>query len=273
MNNLDDINNLLNRHLIEASEGIVDVSPSRLNRGQAVEKDYYILKIDLANSTPILRGRHKATYLKIIHTFLSSIDSITQSYGADPSQTEYAGDSVLAYFPAIESAENVLKAACFCKVAVERLAAIQRDPILMRIDCKIVIHFASLIIARIGPRAGSYLSAIGHPIHIVAKLEKQISAGIGRTTISFYASLLPINRRFLIPIYEESKKFVPTHSNYPGWIPAKNTLLAQALLGYPSQHPNLENQQPKYEIVRTVIGYNINWKALKMALKLQGMNS
>lgn len=269
MKSLDDIDYLLNRHLLEASEGIVDVSPSRLNRGQAVEKNYYILKIDLARSTLILQGRRKATYLKIIHTFLSTIDSITQSYGADPNQTEYAGDSVLVYFPESVSAENVLRAACFSKVAVERLASMQREPELMRIDCKIVIHFATLIIAKIGPRAGSILSAIGHPIHKVAKLEKEIGAGVGRATIPYRARLQVVNRKYLYAIYEETTQLVQPKTNYSDWVPTKTSLLALALMDSPGLSATIQPRQvPEYEVVKTIIGYNINWTALKMALKL-----
>jgi len=262
MLDLDDVDNIIYRHLDEASEGIVDVAPSRLRRGQAVEKDYFILKIDLAKSTFLLRGRHKSTYLKIIHTFLSTVDYITQYYGADADQTEYAGDSVLAYFPAYESAENVLYAAFFCKLAVERLASLQRDVELMKINCRIVIHFATLIVAKIGPRAGSILSAIGHPIHRVAKLEKEIEVGAGRATKEFYAQLPPIYRKYLVAIYEETRVPIKPNFDFSATNPTRSTgLLAQALLDISTPH-----FQPNLQVQRVTIGYKLNWLLLKSTL-------
>ena len=70
VNTLADLDCLIATHQEEAFEGIVDIAPSRLARGQGTEKNFYILKIDLVGSTMMLQGRHKGTYLKLAHTFL-----------------------------------------------------------------------------------------------------------------------------------------------------------------------------------------------------------
>ena len=261
MKNLADVDRLLNRHLEEASEGIVDTPPSRLRRGQAVEKDYYILKVDLARSTSLLRGRHKATYLKVIHSFLSTVDGIVQYYGADTNQTEYAGDSVIAYFPAWTEAEDVLRAAIFSKIAVERLANMQRDIQLKTINCRIVIHYATLIVAKIGPRASSYLIAIGHPIHRVAKIEDTIAVGVGRATKEFYSTLELTNRKFLTPIFEETQVMVPTTPE--PW----ETLPGLGLLSLASQEYK-KPVSPVYKTEKALIGYDVNWSLIKTVFKL-----
>ena len=84
--NLSDIKELLQRHYAEAAEGLVDKPPSQLLRGEGTEKSFYIMKIDLVGSTQLLLGRKKSTYLKLAHTFLSTVDKITQNFGADPDQ-------------------------------------------------------------------------------------------------------------------------------------------------------------------------------------------
>jgi len=263
VNNIHELDSLIATHHNEASEGIVDLPPSRLNRGQGTQKQFHILKIDLANSTILLMSRHKATYLKLAHTFLSTVDKITKDYGADSNQTEYAGDSVLAYFPNTVSAENVLLAAFFAKVAVERIAKLQTDSALSKLNCRIVIHYASLIIAKIGPRAGSFLNAMGAPIHMVAKLEKEISIGVGRVTVEFYRSIDKANRKYFTGVYKEQRVLVPPQLvDYGLSIPAQAGLLGAF---YPTSYQP-SPQQPDYQIENILIGYDINWELLKRLL-------
>lgn len=264
VSSLTDLDSLIATHQEEASLGIVDVAPSRLLRGQGTEKNFYILKIDLVGSTMMLLGRHKGTYLKLAHTFLSTVDQITKDFGADSNQTEYAGDSVLAYFPESVSAESVLKAACYAKVAVERIARLQSDQTLSRMNCRVVVHYASLIIAKIGPRAGSFLNAMGQPLHRVAKIEKGITAGTGRVTQEFYKRIQRVNLKFFTAAYhEESVQVTPSHSTNLGLFLSPQERMAQMLYG-PLSIPT----QPQYRINRTLIGYDINWQLLKAALNL-----
>ena len=183
---LSRVDALLNAHYQEASEGLVDKVPSSLARGEGTEKDFYIFKIDLKNSTALMNFRRKGTYLKLTHTFLSTVDRITQDYGADSNQVEYAGDSVLAYFPAKTiTAENALSAAFYSAMAVERTASLGGVLGSIPLRFRLVLHFATLVVAKIGPRADSIISAIGQPIHYVAKLEKEIGVGVGRATLQF----------------------------------------------------------------------------------------
>lgn len=269
-NELDYIHLLLERHYEEAAEGLVDKPPSRLLRGEGTEKNFFILKIDLVGSTQLLMGKRKGTYLKLAHTFLSSIDKITQDFGADPDQVEYAGDSVLAYFPEdAASAENVLTAACFSRAAVlgmQRLDATLRS---LRLKCKVVIHFDTLLVSKIGPRASSILTAIGHPLHRVAKIEKEISADTGRATEKFFGQIAKENRKFLAPVYEEKQ--------VPVFVPDIQALNGLFGLGKPSYNQPLvdimfgNNQQAQqYRIEKTLIGYDLRWSMLFSALKLIG---
>lgn len=49
------------------------------------------------------------------------------------------------------------------------------------------------------------LSAIGMPIHKVAKLEKDIAPCVGRATSEFRAQIDPMNRKFLTAVHVERK--------------------------------------------------------------------
>ncbi len=258
--NLSYIQELLQRHQGEAADGLVDKPPSLLLRGEGTEKSFYIMKIDLVGSTQLLLGRRKSTYLKLAHTFLSTIDKITQDFGADPDQVEYAGDSVLAYFAENKaSAEDVIKAACYSRAAVQQIQYLDGVLNTLQLKCKVVLHFDTLLVSKIGPRANSILTAIGHPIHHVAKLEKEILADQGWATDKFFQQVEMGNRKFLGPVYEEKK--VPEFSILTP--PVANTLLASIL--YPQQH---HVPQPQYRIERKVIGYNLRWILLFRALEL-----
>lgn len=280
---------VLSQHYEEAAGGLVDKPPSRLNRGEGTEKDFFVLKIDLVGSTGLLFGRRQATYLKLAHTYLSTVDRICQDYGADPLQTEYGGDSVLAYFPeAAASAEQVLEAACYSRAAVKGIK--QLDDTLSSLDlkCKLVLHFAPLVVSRIGPRASSVLTAIGYPLHRVAKIEKELSAGVGRATEQFFKKVSRENKKFLYPIYQETRIPVtqpiarPT-TFFPGLVPAHTVLgdaITLASLLRPIASPGLitspgigsgQGSVGASEVLRTdrtLIGYNLNWPKLFQALQI-----
>ncbi len=262
---LNYIDDLLNIYHDETVEGLVDVSPSRLTRGQGTEKKFYILKIDLVGSTVMLGGTRKPTYLRLAHTFLSTVDKITQDYGADPEQTEYAGDSVLAYFPENTTAEKVLVAACYSRMAVVRIGALNGAVGALKPKCKTVIHFAPLIVAKIGPRAGSFISAIGHPIHRVAHIEKDITPDIGRTTVEFYKQLNPQNRKFLSEVYTVNQVQVPSFHR-----PVLDSVLRPRSLAdilYNTPTPAI-TPPPHYRTEKVTIGYNLNWMLLNTELGL-----
>jgi class 3 adenylate cyclase len=258
---LQEIDQLLAKYFEEAAEGIVDEVPSRLLRGQGTEKNFYIFKIDLFNSTMLLRRKRPATYLKLAHTFLSAVDQITINYGADPDQTEYAGDSVLAYFPAYVGAEQVLRAACLCRAAVVRISQLPGAVGELAPKCKTVIHYAPLIMAKIGPRSGSVLSAIGYPIHKVAKLEKKIGADKGWATKEFYNQVSPRYRKLLIPQYIQREE--------PVWVtvapePAIDPRARLATMLYPNILPAPPRTRLEHKTVYEIDGYLLDWTNLNI---------
>ena len=257
MTGIDYIYELLKQHYDEASEGLVDKAPSRLSRGEGTEKNFYIMKIDLAGSTGMLLGRKKGTYLKLAHTFLSSIDKITQDFGADPNQTEYAGDSVLAYFPETETtAENVMRAASYSRAAVLGIQRLDTTLNSLQLKCKVVLHFDTLLVSKIGPRANSFTTAIGFPLHVVAKLEKEISADTGWATEKFFQKVIKENQRYLNPVYKDEACITPQQAVNTVLTPQNNTYNALAQLLYPPVPP------------QTVIGYKLKWLLLFRDLKL-----
>lgn len=257
-NNLSNIRELLQRHSDEAAEGLVDKPPSQLLRGEGTEKNFYIMKIDLVGSTQLLLGRKKSTYLKLAHTFLSTVDKITQDFKADPNQVEYAGDSVLAYFAENKaSAEDVITAACYSRAAVQQIQYLEGVLNTLQLKCRVVLHFDTLMVSKIGPRANSILTAIGHPIHRVAKLEKEISPDTGRATEKFFQQIRAENRKFLCPVYEEKQVPVTTH------IPPITNSLASLL--YPNQQSIPQRQ---FSSEKKLIGYDLRWNMLFKALGL-----
>lgn len=269
------VDELLNTHYAEAHNGLVDKPPSQLLRGEGTERYFYILKIDLVGSTVLLRSRRNSTYLKLAHTYLSTIDKITQDYGADPEQVEYAGDSVIAYFPEdATNAEDVLRAACYTRAAVQKMK--QLDATLRGIDIKskVVIHYDKLIVSKIGPRAGSILTAIGIPIHNVAKLEKDITSGAGRATSSFYVKLQNINKKYLSPVYPVTSP-VANGLLIPINPPETSQYRLQQLMQnrpYPTGQSSTAGLGllGLGNIVPTVqpVGYNISWAMLYRALDI-----
>lgn len=281
-NYLSNVLAYLDTHYAEAADGLVEKPPSQLLRGEGSEKNFYILKIDLVGSTQLLWRRKCATYLKLAHTYLSTVDKIVCEHGADTDQTEYAGDSVLAYFPESVPAESVLRAAFFCRAAVHRIRKLDGTLASMELKCKVVLHYASLIVSRIGPRGSSVLTAIGNPIHRVAKMEKDTPANCGRATEVFYKRLDRENKKYLNPLYSEAAN-LPSLPTNP-WVnklspqrtePASNSILAGLLNQglQPRLNPNtsvptiMRGVAPPAPITqRIVLGYSINWSAINHAL-------
>lgn len=199
---------ILQKYYDEANKGLnSDKAPSALNRGEGTEKEYYIFKIDLVGSTLFLGNKFPQTYLKLAHVFLSSIDEITREYGADASQVEYAGDSVLAYFDVTKvPALDVLLAAYWSREAALKIKKL--DDSFKRYSCKtkVVLHYGKLIMAKIGPWGDYRFSAIGKELHRVSKLEKRVSGGVGHVTKEFGQRLeLKARRKLLTGVYESQK--------------------------------------------------------------------
>lgn len=199
---------ILQKYYDEANKGLNnDKAPSALNRGEGTEKEYYIFKIDIVGSTLFLGNKFPQTYLKLAHVFLSSIDEITREYGADASQVEYAGDSVLAYFDVTKvPALDVLLAAYWSMEAALKIKTL--DDSFKRYSCKtkVVLHYGKLIMAKIGPWGDYRFSAIGKELHRVSKLEKRVSGGVGHVTKEFGQRLeLKARRKLLTGVYESQK--------------------------------------------------------------------
>lgn len=245
------INSILEKYYNEANKGLNNSKvPSSLNRGEGTEKEYYILKIDLVRSTTFLINRFPQTYLKLAHIFLSSIDEITREFGADSSQVEYAGDSVLAYFDAKKvSAINVLIAAYYTKEATLQIKPL--DPVFKRYNFKtrVVLHYGKLIVAKIGPWGDHKLSAIGKEIHKVGKLEKIVPAEVGHVTKEFAKQLELKKRRKLLRAKYITNKIEVKSVSVPSY-PAQqsNRTLLTALL-------KATNSPPK-PTLGGLLGYN-----------------
>jgi class 3 adenylate cyclase len=170
--NVNDVDTLVQRHFEEASGTLRDCPVNELNRGESTRRNYFIFKIDLVGSTDTLRSVRPATYARIAHTYLSTVDRITQQHGAEGAQTEYHGDGVLALFPERGNAgTEVLRAAILSHYAVNKL---RREAGMTGLHPKVLLHFAPLVVAKIGPYNESHRVAIGVPIHLVSKKEKEI---------------------------------------------------------------------------------------------------
>ncbi len=143
------INEIIQRYYDEADGGMVQKAPSALKRGEGTEKEFFIFKIDLVGSTLFTMRKSPQTYLKLAHTFLSTVDEITRNYGADGNQAEYAGDSVIAYFPKSVGAVKVLNAAYCCRLATLQMTSL--DTAFKQFPCKtkVVVHVGKLIMAKI----------------------------------------------------------------------------------------------------------------------------
>lgn len=199
------IDEILQKYYDEADGGMVQKAPSTLNRGEGTEKEYFIYKIDLVGSTIFTWSRSHQTYLKMAHTFLSTVDDITRRYGADDNQVEYAGDSVIAYFPKTVGAINVLAAAYYCREATLRMKSLDATLRKFPFHTKTVVHFGKLVMAKIGPHGDSMVSAIGPELHKACKMEKDVSAGEGRASKEFMGQLEGRQKFLLKGNYKETQ--------------------------------------------------------------------
>ena len=259
----EDLDSLLWRYYTEASQGLVDVSPSRLTRGQGTEKGFYIFKVDLANSTKSLLLSRRATYLKLAHTFLSTVDEITYESGADNNQTEYVGDGLIAYFPESTQISKILTAAVMCREAVLRLKKLDATLGNLDLNFRIVIHYDTLVMAKIGRRGESIISAIGLPIHKVCKIEETINPGVGRVTKEFYQRVSRELRQYFLEV-SESKQVACAPIYAPA--PVRTSTLANLL--YASTEGFYTPPAITYKLEKTILGYNLNWFKLKQTLGL-----
>lgn len=193
------IDDLLDRHYGESTGSMRRCTVSELGRGKCTSRPYFIFKIDLVNSTVFLKNQKPATYARIAHAYLSTIDSITQQFGAEPEQTEYQGDGVLALFPERgNTAIDVLSAAVHAHYAVNQLRHVSG----VNLHPKIVLHYADLTVAKIGPWSETHRVAIGLPIHTVAKREDSIKPGTIWVSEALAAKFeLAFRKRFLSPQY------------------------------------------------------------------------
>lgn len=229
--NASEINDLIEIHLNEARGGLLRCSVSELARGQCTSRNYFIFKIDLAASTQVLRNTKPAQYARIAHAYLSTVDAITQQFGAEPEQTEYQGDSVLALFPERgNAAAEVISAAVQAHYAVNML----RQKVGIQLRPRVLLHFAALAVAKIGPWSESHRVAIGIPIHHVAKKEHEVRAGTIWLSRAF-ANLcsLELRNQFLQPAYVErtSTERVVAAPSSAAPAPKLGDLFASGLLG------------------------------------------
>ena len=152
--------------------------------------NYYLMKIDIARSTMILNKFPPTVYLQLAHTFLSTVDAITQRYDAESRQVEYAGDSVLAYFPdRSDAAVNVLYCAAACRSAALSISEVIPSLRQFLLVTRVVIHYGQLVIANIGPFGSPRRTVIGLPLHEMAHKEKKIGPGAGYGTIEYVRRL------------------------------------------------------------------------------------
>jgi hypothetical protein len=269
------IGEIIGRYYKETTGGIVDKAPSTLTRGEGTETEFFIQKIDLCGSTVFLKRRSPQTYLKIAHTFLSSVDEITRYFGADTNQAEYAGDSVIAYFRASDVAPvSVLFSAYYCQLASLEMQSLDRTLNQYHFKTKTVIHFGKLILSKIGPWGDGRVSAIGYELHRVCKLEKEIGDGQGRATKEFCAKLRPIDRKFLSA--NTITKQVPIDLPLlPPSSPLAPFALGLGLIGLANMRSDAINAlatpgsfqtEPRYETKSEVVDYNVNWSRIRQHL-------
>lgn len=265
------IDEILNKYYEEA--GMVDKVPSSLNRGEGTETEFFIVKIDLSKSTHFLYRKSTKTYLKIAHTFLSSVDEITREFGADASQAEYAGDSVIAYFRASDvEPENVLFASYYCRRAAIEMQNLDATLKQYHFKTKIVLHFGKLIMAKIGPWGDGRISAIGFELHRACKMEQNVDAGHGKATKEFYGKLKPKDRKFLTAntIVRQVPIETPPPSA-PSLMPSAFGLINYAIPPSNAISKGLGNfsnsQEPRYETKTEVVDYNINWTIIDQHIR------
>lgn len=278
-----EISKILQKYYNEAQGGLVDKTPSTLNRGEATEIEYYIYKIDLVGSTLFVKNRTRQTYLKLAHTFLSAVDEITRIFGAEGEQAEYAGDSVIAYFRASKVAPiKVLAAAYYCRLAAREMKNLDATFRLFPFRTTAVLHYGKLIMAKIGPRGDSRASAIGPELHKACKMEANVGPGGGKASREFFGQLQGIEKLCLKGNYTEKNVL-----KLPDITPKSRAgLLAEALttrnrmdglLSYPQAISSRNSllgdfaaqpaiTAPQYETKRELVDYSIQWDFLERHL-------
>jgi class 3 adenylate cyclase len=297
----DKIHDIIERYFYEADGGIVQKAPSRLNRGEGTEINYYIYKIDLVASTLFTQTRTRKTYLQLAHTFLSAIHDITWEYGAEDDQTEYAGDSVIAYFRTDEvDAVDVLEAAYYCRKAALEIRKLDETLKRFPFNTKTIIHSGKLVMAKIGPRGSWRVSAIGPELHKACKMEKNVLPGEGRVSKEFMGQLVGRQKLLLKANYKEKqvlklpeitpkpRGLSPLESPYPyssaqgitGMAPMN--IMADSLQqrGIASPQRNALTEfatsvpkgvpEPQYVTERELVDYSINWDMIPKFLETQG---
>lgn len=276
---------ILSRHYDEAAGGLVNKAPSDLNRGEGTEVANYLFKIDLVGSTMALRGRHKTTYLKVAHSFLSTIDQITRDHGADEQQVEYAGDSVLAYFPTTRvDPRELITVATLGRYALEQLKRLDATLRQLPLSSRVAIHCGTLIMSSIGPWGGRLNTAMGLPLHELGHMEKDIPAGEARTTREFWECLeADFRKKYLYAKTKETQVLVtpaptlmptpalpdPYRGGLLGSVAAQSGAqsLANILYGA-SQAPQPIVTPPRYETKVEILGYHLKWPLLYRELNL-----
>ena len=275
------VEELIGKYYTEADCGLRNnKAPSELNRGEGTEAQYFIFKIDLCDSTRCLFRKKSETYLKIAHVFLSTIHDITRHFGSDSRHVEYQGDSVIAYFPENQGmALNVLKASYLSRYAASKMQGLDRSFEKYAFKTRVVLHYGTLIVAKIGPWGDNDLMTMGIPIHHAAKMEDKVKSGEGIATKAFGEKLLVRERRlYLSPNYGETTQpaFVPPASKPLGLAndlkqPAyENNTLANMLspLGNVLSEMNLGQSSLSTQVQdnREVINYNIKWDQIRSIL-------
>ncbi|ABB30328.1 putative adenylate/guanylate cyclase [Geobacter metallireducens RCH3] len=290
------IDEIINKHYNEAAGGIVDKVPSALKRGEGTEREFYMLKIDLVDSTLFTWTRTHKTYLKLAHTFLSSVDEISREFGADDDQVEYVGDSIIAYFRADKvNALSVLYAAYYCRIAALQMKSLDATFSKYHFLTKTILHHGKLILAKIGPRGDTFVTAIGPALHRACKMESRVSPGQSRVSKEFREKLLGREKLLLKPNYKETQvpkvpEFQPATHNlsnllYPSSSPATllgmspsdlaqttENLLAGAIAprrGLMEFARTTPSAQTKFEVKRELIDFSVKWDDVARYIALQ----
>lgn len=290
------IDEIIKKYYDEAVGGIVDKVPSALNRGEGTEREFYIIKIDLVDSTVFTWTRTHKTYLKLAHTFLSSVDEITREFGADDGQVEYVGDSIIAYFRADKvNALSVLYAAYYCREAALQMKSLDATFSKYHFLTKTIIHHGKLILAKIGPRGDTFVTAIGPAVHKACKMESRVSPGQSRVSTEFREKLMGREKLLLKPNYNETQvpkvpELPPATQSlsnllYPSSSPAALLGMSPSDLARPTENfltgaisprrglidfaYTTPTASPQYQVKQELIDYSVKWDDVARHITLQ----
>lgn len=263
----------------------MDKVPSALNRGEGTEREFYMLKIDLVDSTVFTWTRTHKTYLKLAHTFLSTVDEITREFGADDGQVEYVGDSIIAYFRADKvNALSVLHAAYYCREAALQMKTLDATFKKYHFLTKTILHHGKLILARIGPRGEKFVTAIGPELHKTCKMESRVAPGQSRVSSEFREKLQGREKLLLQPNYKETQVLkspeFPTAtrilSDLLSMTPSDLARQKDSLAGATSPRcglidfaRNTPTESPQFEVKRELIDFSVKWDDVARYIALQ----